>query len=216
MLKSDRSQLSSQSQNTKEARHRSDTETSFDTALRLSGSREATAVAQDVKMTSSAATASLLTSGNINDSFDFSDAAQPEDVGYISDASDSVGSSLRSPRSCSRIEMNPCDAPESLVRASSGEDKTLPKITIPSESDNMSTPNSCVSRGVTLNHLDFAFFGIYDGHGGCFAAETLQNNLHTSFENRLILNNLHDSRNSGPSFVPDDDLLVVKSITEVQ
>ena len=87
---------------------------------------------------------------------------------------------------------------------------------IPSNSDIQSNPSSI---GVSSQYkssmsgsLDFSFFGVYDGHGGTYSAEVLQNELHSIFEARLQMNN---SFSNGTATDPEDELHVIRSLNEV-
>jgi hypothetical protein len=97
---------------------------------------------------------------------------------------------------------------------------TMPPLLPTLESDECaSSINSSIGDiSSKTSQLDFSFFGVFDGHGGFYAAEVLQTELHTIFEKRLTLNNSEPR----PAYVSHDeaetpdDLFVVRSLTEVQ
>lgn len=144
-------------------------------------------------------TTGALENKTLSASFDFSE--HEEDIGYISE-SDGSHSGIKTP---------------DFAESPRGVDPTNISVVIPSDSDLMSTPSSIGthshSRGSSVGHLDFAFFGVFDGHGGAGTAEMLQNELHTTFEKRLIYNNSQDPLTARDE-EGDDDLYVVRSLTE--
>jgi serine/threonine protein kinase/CRP-like cAMP-binding protein len=61
-------------------------------------------------------------------------------------------------------------------------------ISADSEAEGHSISPPKISLSVPYKHPDFGFFGVFDGHGGAFTAETLQTSLHLIFERRLSIN----------------------------
>lgn len=128
----------------------------------------------------------------LSGSFDFSDQ-EDADVGYISEPDSNVTTPDYSPRLI--------DVPAAIL--------------IPSESVDSTTPSSIgnESKANFANSIDFSFFGVFDGHGGSYTAEVLQNDLHNVFEKRLTWNNTELGSVSDDD--EPDDLYVCRSLTEV-